>query len=176
MWEPLLVWRYYARQACAILSVAAQIHGRGWASLGLWDRMFEPHPSGLPHYLGGQDGARPILERREASSQRWMLSLVLDGGWLRPAGSRPMFRWEGAGRKVFLGEGGLFGELAQRLMSAIARTDGVAICSACGRPYMPGRRPDPDRRMYCDDCRNKGRPQRDAARDYRRRKRAEERR
>ena len=63
----------------------------------------------------------------------------------------------------------LFGTLAYQLMIAIARTDGLATCCACGKSYViTGRRPNPDRRNYCHSC-GKAAADRDAARDYRRR-------
>ena len=64
----------------------------------------------------------------------------------------------------------LYGTLAYQLMIAVARTDGLATCCACGKSYIiTGRRPNPDRRNYCHSC-GKAAADRDAARDYRRRK------
>ena len=64
----------------------------------------------------------------------------------------------------------LYGTLAYQLMIAVAQTDGLATCCACGKSYIiTGRRPNPDRRNYCHSC-GKAAADRDAARDYRRRK------
>jgi hypothetical protein len=52
---------------------------------------------------------------------------------------------------------------------AIARTDGLAVCTACGRAYSPlKRRPQSGRRNYCPDCKNAR--WRDSKRDQRARK------
>jgi hypothetical protein len=50
--------------------------------------------------------------------------------------------------------------------------DGVAICLACQRSYIPDRRPDPTRRNYCPSCGRRA-AVRDASRAYRERKRTE---
>jgi hypothetical protein len=65
---------------------------------------------------------------------------------------------------------GLFGFLAYQLALAISSTDGLSACSACGQAHAPARKPTTNRRTYCPDCRESGRPQRDASRDYRQRK------
>ncbi len=37
--------------------------------------------------------------------------------------------------------GGLFGAIAVQPAFAVAKTDGISICSECGRPYLPRRKP-----------------------------------
>jgi hypothetical protein len=66
---------------------------------------------------------------------------------------------------------GVFGALAVFLMHEVARSDGPAVCSACGQPHWPERRPNPNRRTYCADCRGWA-DHRDATRDDRARRRA----
>lgn len=44
------------------------------------------------------------------------------------------------------------GLLAVELMISVAGKDGFAVCSACGRSYIPKRRPDPTRNNYCQKC------------------------
>jgi hypothetical protein len=50
----------------------------------------------------------------------------------------------------------LFGALAVQLLFAVSRTDGLAVCSACGSPYCPPRKPRIDQRHYCSGYRRRG--------------------
>src|ERR1039457_5587008 len=65
----------------------------------------------------------------------------------------------------------LFGVLAVYLIGAIAAPGrGIAICSSCAQPYIPARRPDPNRNNSCRHCQGKSGKQaarRDAARRFR---------
>ena len=61
--------------------------------------------------------------------------------------------------------------LAVRLAFAAAASKGFWVCANCGSPYLPPRRPQRGRRNYCPECRKKRVPQRDAAREYKARKR-----
>lgn len=64
--------------------------------------------------------------------------------------------------------GDLFGLAVLQLMSAIAGSQTLLVCSACGGAYRrTNRRPVLGRRNYCPECRATGRPQRDAKRDQR---------
>jgi hypothetical protein len=45
------------------------------------------------------------------------------------------------------------GAIAVQLLFDCARTDGLAVCTSCGTPFLPGsRRPRRDRNVYCSDC------------------------
>lgn len=68
------------------------------------------------------------------------------------------------------GVSNLPGLLVIQLLIVIADKDGYALCSSCHKSYIPARRPDPTRRNYCTACRSHA-SQRDAARDYRQRRR-----
>ncbi len=91
--------------------------------------------------------------------------------WLTFANARLVFDWNSEqAPAIYLGHG-LFGNLAVQLMSAVSRTEGLALCSACGTPYLPPRQPRAGERHYCQECRKMGAPQRDASRQYRQRRR-----
>jgi hypothetical protein len=45
-------------------------------------------------------------------------------------------------------------------MLAVARSDGLATCSACGALFAPRRRPNPNRRRFCPECSQLGIPHR----------------
>jgi len=66
---------------------------------------------------------------------------------------------------VHLSGDGLFGALAVQIMFDCSRTDGLAVCSSCGTPFLPGpRRPRRDRNIHRSDCGIKA--ARDAAARY----------
>jgi len=105
--------------------------------------------------------------------QRQLLGEVLNY-WLELAGVRPRLDWSSAKPAVQLGGHGLIGALAVQLLFDCSRTDGLAVCTSCGTPFLPGpRRPRRDRNIYCSDCRLKA-ASRDAAARYRQTKKYRE--
>jgi hypothetical protein len=109
-------------------------------------------------------GRRQMAESVEF--QRQLLAEVLNH-WLELAGVRPRLNWSAVKAAVQLGGHGLIGALAVQLLFDCSRTDGLAVCTSCGTPFMPGpRRPRRDRNIYCSDCGLKA-ASRDAAARYR---------
>jgi hypothetical protein len=101
--------------------------------------------------------------------ERLLLSTVVNG-WADIGGLTLRHKWAISGApRIALAGHQLFGALAVQLLLAIGRTNGFAHCSACGKQYTPDRRPPPGRRHYCPEC-GRGAAERDAARDYRRRR------
>ena len=87
--------------------------------------------------------------------------------WLRIGVVRPRLSWTPDKPLVHLDGYGLFGALAVQIMFDCSRTDGLAVCSSCGTPFLPGpRRPRRDRNIYCSDCGIRA-ATRDAAARYR---------
>lgn len=196
-WEPIDAWRYYARQAVALLNIAARLHGDKPGSVEDWNTIYERPLRYLPQQLGElemvcemiglgpipdhrrlvisvggvQLVARPIqMERKRdevLAGQRFVLAAILNYGWLDMGGVRPAFQWAGSPRVALLSRN-LFGALAANLIFAIARTQGLAMCTACGTPFIPSRRPVPGRRSYCPSCGRQA-ATRDASRAYRQR-------
>jgi len=81
--------------------------------------------------------------------------------WLNWGRARPQIDWEGPTPTIELTTGGIWpmyadrlaGALALQLAYAVASSEGVATCFACGRFYTPVRRPaaaesTPDRRRW----------------------------
>ena len=99
---------------------------------------------------------------------RFQLSAAMND-WLLWGSVRPTMEYERDSWSVKLKGHGLFGALALYLCLTIGQTGGFAICTSCSRPYIPRRQPNPNRRQYCRECGSKA-AQRDAARDYRHRK------
>jgi hypothetical protein len=89
--------------------------------------------------------------------------------WLQIGGVDIEFAWSGENPEIDLRPRSLVGALAVQLAFAASRTDGLRICSSCGTAYVPERKPARTRRSYCKACGIKA-AQRDAARDYRKRK------
>ena len=114
--------------------------------------------------------------RRMASSiefQRRLFGEVLNY-WLELAGVRPRLDWSTPKPAVQLGGYGLIGALAVQLLFDCSHTDGLAVCTSCGTPFLPGpRRPRRDRNIYCSDCGIKA-ASRDAAARYRQTKKYRE--
>jgi hypothetical protein len=73
--------------------------------------------------------------------------------------------------RVRPGASNLFGVLITQIAHAIARTDQLTICAGCRYPFRPKRPLSRGLRRYCPGCRKAKFPERDAARDWRRRKR-----
>lgn len=90
--------------------------------------------------------------------------------WLQLGAVAPVFTWPSTGPDVLMGGSGVFAAIGVQIMMAISRSGGLAICSACGRAYVPHRRLAANRRHYCEDCTSTGAPVRDAAAAYRKRK------
>jgi hypothetical protein len=87
--------------------------------------------------------------------------------WLAWGGVTPNLFWQDRKRSIRLAGNGLFGALAIQLLFDCCRTDGLAVCTACGTPYLPPKRPRRDRNAYCSDC-GRAAAVRDAAARYRR--------
>ena len=106
-----------------------------------------------------QGGATVVIHER-------LLSMVLDK-WVERGGVRPSVFLRDERRSIRLGGYGLLGALAVQLVFDVCGTDGLAVCSSCGTPYLPPkRRPRQDRNSYCPDCGLKA-AVRDAAARYR---------
>jgi hypothetical protein len=160
--EPLYEWRRYARRARGLLNVAAALHVGRVAAVEDWQAALagwrEPgRPKGL--------STVPWWKRSVGADGR-VVDMVIDL-WLFLGNVRPRFSWTDSGSQLALGGDGLVGALALQLMLAISRTDGLAMCSSCGVPYIPFKRPTAARRRYCSKCRKAGVPLRDAQRALR---------
>ncbi|MEE9246905.1 MAG: TraR/DksA C4-type zinc finger protein [Gemmatimonadota bacterium] len=155
-WEPIDVWRDFSRRADAILSVAAQLHVGEQGRLSDWVELYE-----------WRGIAREKLAAADSETERWLLSSLISE-WLWLGGVAVGFDWSQESPQVALVGPGLFGQLATQLAMTVAKTDGFAFCSACGRPYVPKRRPANGRRNYCLSCQDRAR-WRDAKRAQRQR-------
>lgn len=177
---PIEIWLHYARQVDAILRIATQLHnGAPKGSAEDWRIVYE---WAGPVAVDANDGieidadggamwvTRPIEDvpwwDQGPETDRGMVANVV-GEWLRLGQVGVSLKWWSGAPKLELGGGALFGALAVQLMLALGQVDALATCSECTRLYMPSRRPNPNRRQYCDECRALGVPLRDAQRSRR---------
>jgi hypothetical protein len=167
-WEPLAAWRRYARQAALIAVLAngdpeapVRLRGRGGSTRELRRRELRC----LAPIHGDAGYFEPYRDAVGRLDRRAVVSIVVDR-WLGLGDVRPRFEFRDRPEIGFGGDG-LFGALAFQLVQIVSRVEGTAICSSCGKVYIPFRRPSTGRSNYCDDCRKKA-----PSRDYKRRVRA----
>lgn len=104
---------------------------------------------------------------RSVENDKRMLGLVVQE-WIELANLVPEFRWGlGHPAEFRLKCRGAFAIVARDLAFAFGRSPGFALCSGCGKPFEPSRKPRDGQRPWCLRCRNQGRPQAAASRDYR---------
>ena len=189
--EPVSLWRMYARLARAIIKVVADLHDVEKPDIPflLGDK------KGLEYYSKrisdweDIDGAWVFLSKswnrkdvpadffkgffRDPCGEAHNLAETINV-WLEFCGVRPTFAWdllEKPRPEIRLTGGAVLGTVIRQLAFACARVDGLAICSGCGKPFVPERRPRARQRCWCPECRGTA----DvglAMRDYRKRKMA----
>ncbi len=155
--ELLSWWRLWAGCFAVVLRIAHAIHSNKLGSAEDWQRLVLP---------------TGILERwtgpRDLQQGRGVLEFVLNA-WAENVPRWFRVHW-GAAPEVRVGGGWLFAVLNKQLVFTACAAKGLAICSACGGPYVPSRRPPHGRRRYCPPCREAGAPLRDAQRVCRQRR------
>lgn len=175
-YEPLAAWQDLARQAKATLTLAVALHRQELGDPEEW--------AILPEYLleiveppVGPTPGHALEFRRSWDPTPTSAPTTLEDGraalawhidhWLHWGQVRNRFRWDDRSPALELQPHGLFGAIAMQVASRVTGRDALAICHNCQMPYQPTKRPDPNRRNYCPQCREAGAPQRDARRDYR---------
>lgn len=165
-WEPLASWRRFSREARAILRVAHSLHSgapgrpQDWTDIvgsAEWAEMADD----------GEGETAPSLGETVSFDEVVLTYVVRQ--WLQWGWVNVEFEWSHRKSMIQMKGIWLFGALAVHLMQAVARIEALTICSACGRAYVPARKPTAGRRHYCTHC-GLAAAQRAAARDYRARK------
>ena len=142
-------WRQYAREALALLRIAARLQSDRLGEIEDWRKALK---SSEPW----QQRDIPFWERRVEKEEEVVAGQV--NWWLSLGNVTPMFHWSKVdptmstcgGRGITLGSGqGLFGVLAVQLALVMSGADGFATCTNCGNFYQPRRRPRADQRRYC---------------------------
>jgi hypothetical protein len=152
-------WRRYAALAQALLRFAGARATGASGSEEDWRTICVFLPAGT-------------LERRHFSrrQQSAIAAMALNTWFAAAQGHRILDVVEGQ-FQVRPGASNLFGILAVQLAHAIARSDQLAQCAGCKLSFTPKRPISHGTRQYCSRCRRAKVPQRDAARDWRTRKR-----
>lgn len=180
--EPLEVWRYWARQAKAIVELGAALRDGRRGDPRQWRALFELgswawSPSVLRAAEGNELPSYTALIREEILGQatsmpdlRRIITEALDT-WLLLSGVHLALRWsKGRPESIWRG-GGLFGALGLQMLLAISGATGWAACAGCSRQHVPAR-PNSHQRSFCPDCRERGVDHALASRDRRRRLRS----
>jgi hypothetical protein len=186
--EPLGLWRRVSAEIAAVYAIAGNLRTGRLVERAAWqplrgiielplgeDDKVDDTPSGsYPAFPGIP--AVPTIPVRPTTleGQRQALAAVV-GTWLALGAVRPAIAWGGPGQDdplITLGATTLFGGLVLELLVAVGGQAGLAICTGCGMPYIPGRRPPSGafgapRATYCPDCRGRNVAQNEAARRWR---------
>jgi hypothetical protein len=139
--EALQWWRSLASHARALLNVAAQLSKGRVEDLTL---------ARLNPQLCFSAPRLRAARRAPASFVAYGIEL-----WLRFFQVRPRVSYNQRRKRFEIRISGtppLPGALALQIMLAVTRSAGVAICSSCGKPFAPSRRPNSNRDAYCKAC------------------------
>jgi hypothetical protein len=157
--DPIDGWRDISRKLKAALDIGAQLNQENPGTEDDWSVIVDIDMDDPPW--------RSVHKARTRLS--WYLDQLLSLGQVRPD-----VRWD-AGRVQWQlrlaahSVPNLFGLVSLSLVQSICRRD-LVICSSCCKAYTPPRRPNQSRRNYCENC-GLSEAQKDASREYRRRKR-----
>ena len=158
--EPLQAWLYYSDHFRLLLDIAARLIRKEKPTREDWDL-----------FTAYQDQELPRIEEIRERFFTHVNTLLL------MAGVGPYLEWTKSGvrmsfRPVSLNlesnekrpgvitaseqNPNLFGHLMIQLASLVGSDRGLAYCNECGRAYFPKRRPNPNRKRYCQDCKGAG--------------------
>jgi hypothetical protein len=164
--EPVALWREYARQARAVLDVAAALVSEEVAATELrpdlpsptaaeqeaaaWSialRRFPPRSDAPPAILDYLEGPDRVTQRR------WLLDRAI-ARWTNVAGIQLVPDFAG-GQPVRLGVRSLFGALAVQLLFAAVCAPFTRSCAGCGKLFSPSRKPRGEEKSWCPRCKGK---------------------
>jgi len=140
VFESLTAWQRYSRRAAAVLRIAYELDGRRCGSRKDWAALSVSMTNGRRalHVVGQVEQERRSLER-------------VVNEWLYACEVRPFLSLTSADQKFEL-RSTLLGSLGVQLLSSLLRAEGFTVCSACGQPYAPTRRPRQGENHYCQNC------------------------
>jgi hypothetical protein len=152
--EPIATWRYWARQARALLVVCARLAAGQPGGDAEWDELRAPGPwtRDWPAAPLTIPSVEDFLGPPTAALQRHAAGETLQH-WLALAGVGLTVSWTGATPDMAWRSGGLFGALGMKLLLAASRVDGWALCAGCGKPHVPSRQARRGSGRFCSDCR-----------------------
>lgn len=150
--EPIFAWRRWAARAEAVVRAAMALHDEQLVGREIWEVLLpsDGDTSGDilgASFVGGIHGERALLANEINNWLRWG-RVVPYLEWLRSRS--PTFAL--AVDAPLTAGSGLFAALAVSLALTAAAAHGLALCSSCGDPYTPARKPQSGRRHYCPAC------------------------
>jgi hypothetical protein len=176
-WEPVEIWRRYARRARALLLVSDRLRTGSPGDI----EELRPLARDLAAVLLAAGRFGGGTRTRVCPPDWWTLVNSVVNRWLVEGDVRPRLLMSGNDARPRLAltptwrfpvpEFSLFGVLGMQLAFAASGEKGLAFCSACGGGFEPGRQLRAGERHYCDECRASGAPQRWATAAHRARRR-----
>jgi hypothetical protein len=140
--EAVQWWRSLAGDAYALLNVSAQLF-KGKIEQTALVRLSPKLKSLPPEQFSNVQGTPGVFP-----------AYALDQ-WLRFSHVRPRPAYNPRRKRFEIrisGSPALLGALAIQIMLAMTRSTSIAVCSGCGKPFPPSRRPNPNRNSYCKTC------------------------
>ena len=165
--EPMEAWKNHSKKLSSVLSIASNLHQDKPGKPEDW-LVIEPWHD--PHMEYWKDEALPSTESDDgyhsvvvAQKKHLTHNVQL---LLTQSGARPRFEWS-ADNAPYVGivPVGLAAVLALQAAFAVCKTTSIVNCTACGKLYVPKRKPQSGRGKYCSACGPTA-----PARDYARRK------
>lgn len=152
-WEPLSFWHTTSRKFRAAINMARLLHRRSAPSDSDWKELFLAGRDWREAWIvpNGVFVGEPIWGTKSVEGDWGLLANHLRT-WLRLGQVRPFILRRNNSVAIELGGNGLFGALAAALLPCIARTEGFSFCCACGKPYVPDRRPASSKNRFCQSC------------------------
>lgn len=133
---PIETWKHLSAKVVDVLDISAQLHMGQYAESKQFGKV-----------IAGSDF--DVLQ-----SQRPLVAEIISQ-WLNQHVRLVLKWWEETPPTIRVQPNGLWGAIALDCALAIARSEGLAICSSCALPYAPTRRPNPKRNRYCPRCGHK---------------------
>lgn len=168
-YEPVAVWRTWARRLGSLFAICARVHGS--------ERISDDEFASLFGQKDGEGFRRLIrsLELEEAIKVPWRnrqsfkrtCVAILINRLLWIGDVRPSFAWAADSPQVTWTGGGLLGSLATQFAFAGGRIDQFAMCSGCGVAFVPERRRTRGKHRWCKNPKCKRASQAYASRRYR---------
>ncbi|MEM7583087.1 MAG: hypothetical protein AAF560_06880, partial [Acidobacteriota bacterium] len=152
-------WYFYVERARAMVTVGAAIRRKTKPPIEALKLLLTGSASGeVPEEI---ELLMNFPDNTLVSRGMWLfLKPVLDE-WMYLGNVRPEIPWDWepqSPNSAMQLTGGTFGLLGVQILAAISGANHVAMCDACGYPFVPSRKPQQGRRTYCPnaECKQAG--------------------
>jgi hypothetical protein len=160
--EPISSWHFFSHLAAALLRAAVGLVGGPPCQQSHWTNISEwAYENAI--LLGPDVDKELLMYGIAASLNKWHNDPGIPQGLVKVVGGRI---------QIDPASVGLFSAIVTQLACVISNTHRMAVCDACGRGFSPKRRPSQGMRQYCPRRKCKQAAQRQAALEYRQRKKA----